>query len=641
MLYRIVASTRPYFATIAKLSVRDIELKVAALFLLCALCWHLGHPVAATVVGLMALVTEAILRLMFNHKWVFTDWDKGQMILLALVILPLNAVLYSVLALYLATDPSIAIKISGMIFVMGIQVYVANSWSSVPVFIYATLLPAMMMLALTFLQLSATPPVPSTMTHWAFAMSVLFLFIYASIDTLHSQLRTQLDLFDTRIESDTRLAQLEDAQRQDGLTGVLNRGAFNRALSVMLEDCTASGCDVAVFFLDLDSFKPINDTYSHAAGDEVLRITGARIAGLVGQSGIVGRLGGDEFICAVLELDGDPSVLDFGSALAKSIANPIRWNDRKLKITTSIGVAGTHAGTLHTATELCAAADQALTLAKTETHRRPILYHKDLFAPRMSALEKQQLVDGLSDGSVRPYYQPKINLPTGQVIGFEALARWEHEDTTPRRPDDFIEQINELGLQADFMTTMANQVIADIKQMLGLGLDPGQVSLNVSEVALATHSGKRDLLTLLKQNPEAVKHLTFEITEDVFIGRAAGTVQASIASFRAQGVRISLDDFGTGFASFHHLRQLEFDELKIDTSFVADLGQDASADVLVRGFLDIASGLGVSVVAEGVETENQRRDLINMGCVIAQGYLFGAALPASDVHSLLTDKKAG
>lgn len=197
-----------------------------------------------------------------------------------------------------------------------------------------------------------------------------------------------------------------------------------------------------------------------------------------------------------------------------------------------------------------------------------------------------------------------------------------------------------MGLQGRFMSSMSRQVIADIAAMLDAGVDPGQVSLNLSDVALATLPGRSEITDLLAQSPAVTEHLTFEITEDVFIGRAAETIQNSIAAFRAHGVRISLDDFGTGFASFHHLRQLEFDELKIDTTFVAGLGHDPTADVLVRGFLDIASGLGVSVVAEGVETEQQRQDLINMGCLTAQGYLFSSAVPCDRAITLLHNQDA-
>ena len=244
------------------------------------------------------------------------------------------------------------------------------------------------------------------------------------------------------------------------------------------------------------------------------------------------------------------------------------------------------------------------------------------------------------DIQIEPYFQPKVSLITGEIRGFEALSRWRHPKRGLLLPAKFIPSINELGLQGDFMVAIVHRVIDDIQNMLALGLDPGQVSLNVPEVALATHSGRRDLENIVRANPEVAQHLTFEITEDVFIARAADTIQASIATFRAQGVRISLDDFGTGFASFHHLRQLDFDELKIDTSFVGGLGNDATAEVLVRGFLNIASGLGVSVVAEGVETEDQRRDLINMGCMTAQGYLFSEAVPFAKATLLLEQQQA-
>ena len=157
--------------------------------------------------------------------------------------------------------------------------------------------------------------------------------------------------------------------------------------------------------------------------------------------------------------------------------------------------------------------------------------------------------------------------------------------------------------------------------------------------ALSWYTGRQDLHRILAASPTAAQHVTLEITEDVFIARAADAIQASIASFRDLGVRISLDDFGTGFASLHHLRQLDFDELKIDTSFVAGLGHDLTSEVLVRGFLNIASGIGVSVIAEGVETQAQSQELINMGCVAAQGYLFSPAVSRAQAAELFTPQK--
>nr|WP_268821572.1 EAL domain-containing protein [Octadecabacter dasysiphoniae] len=494
-------------------------------------------------------------------------------------------------------------------------------------------------MVIAFFVLRQSAPLSSTTTQWGVAAGFLVLFLYSSIDTLRQHLTTEADLFKAERESKQRLAQLEESHRLDTLTGILNRRAFDVALDVMLEDRNLTGGEITVFLVDLDSFKPINDTYSHEAGDEVLIQTAERLQALIGQSGIVGRLGGDEFVCAVHDLGDTDGIMEYGVAIARTIARPIHWNARSLKIVASVGAAATGGGHLPSVQALCSAADQAMFAAKSSPSGAPVLYQPHLFAPRMTAENKQLLIESISDRSLKPYYQPKIHLPTGQIIGFEALARWERGPNEIHLPSEFIDQIDELGLQGDLMMSIANQVVGDINTMLNAGLDPGQVSLNVSEVALATYSGRQDLKNIVADNPDAAKHLTFEITEDVFIARAADTIQASIASFRELGVRISLDDFGTGFASFHHLRQLDFDELKIDTSFVAGLGHDPTAEVLVRGFLNIASGLGVSVVAEGVETQAQSRDLINMGCITAQGFLFSPAVAFAPACQQLQDQK--
>ena len=156
---------------------------------------------------------------------------------------------------------------------------------------------------------------------------------------------------------------------------------------------------------------------------------------------------------------------------------------------------------------------------------------------------------------------------------------------------------------------------------------------------MATVSARHSLLDLWALPPAALPHLTFEVTEDIFIARSGAIIQASIAEFRKIGVRISLDDFGTGFASFQHMRELEFDELKLDTGFVRGLGQDESAEVLVRAFHDIARGLDVDIIAEGVETDVQRNILRDMGCTHAQGFLFSKAIPFSDVRQRLKNEQ--
>jgi len=640
---RFLALTRPHYAEIARLSVRDTELMLCVMLVNAAMCWYIGQPFVALFFLVTVSINETLLRLMFARAGPFQNWCRGHILAMATGLHGLNAFLFALPALYLAADPSFAMKISGLILVLGVQTYIANSWSGIPVFIYVLILPSIVMIVFTFARLFASDAFASSMTDWSIATLALALFIYASLDTLRQKIQAQSAQVTTQRVAATRLTELEEAHRKDPLTGVLNRTAFDSALDVMLTDRAHSGGQIAVFLLDLDSFKPINDTYSHDAGDQVLVETAHRLRDAVGPMGIVGRLGGDEFVCALHELDSGETAIQFAEKLLETISGTIDWDERKLKIGASIGVAQTGEGPsapAPTVKALCSAADQAMFTAKSAPNGKPVLYKSHLFAPRMTPEHKQALVDGLQSRAVRPYYQPKIHLPTGQIIGLEALARWEHPDKTVRQPGSFLDQITELGLQGDFMQSMAHQVIEDINAMLETGLNPGQVSINVSEVALATHTGRQDLKRIVAKNPGAARHLTFEITEDVFIARAADTIQASISSFRALGVRISLDDFGTGFASFHHLRQLDFDELKIDTSFVEGLGHDATSEVLVRGFLNIASGLGVSVIAEGVETEEQSRDLINMGCVSAQGYLFSPAVPLQAAMQLLKTQQA-
>lgn len=206
-------------------------------------------------------------------------------------------------------------------------------------------------------------------------------------------------------------------------------------------------------------------------------------------------------------------------------------------------------------------------------------------------------------------------------------------------PSEFLDDLEELGLMLDFTFSMLRQVLEDVTGWVEEGLDPGRVAVNVDEKVLATESGRREIEWLLAEYPKAHHHVIFEITEEVFIARSGDVIAASIAHFRAMGVQFSLDDFGTGYASFQHLRELEFDELKIDGGFVSGLGADPVANVIVDGFISIAHGLGVVVVAEGVETNEQLAFLRHRGCSCAQGFFFGPSMSHANTTHLLRDPR--
>lgn len=643
MFKMIAHKNRAHDEAALALAVRDRTMQFAAVAALCVVCLVFGHGwFAATLLALIS-ATEVGITFLTLTKGPFARLSKDALFLCFLGLSAVKVVLYLSPALIFITLPFLPLQLLGILWLMGAQTYITQTWFRFPVILYAMLLPVFGTMIVAFFKLTEVMHTISPSNHWVIEASFLGIYFYTTVNTLHQYMKREAALVSAEKAASSRLAQLEHSQRLDPLTGLLNRGAFDSALMGMLQDRERTKAEIAVFLLDINSFKPVNDTYSHEAGDAVLMAIANRIRAHFGQGGLVARMGGDEFICAIHRRGTDDEILTFAENLRDVIAQDILWNERKLRVTASVGIAITGAvadAPTASVSALAAAADQAMFAAKSSATGAPVVYRAHLFRPRMTADDKQILIDSISDGTVRPYYQPKVHLTSGLIVGFEALARWDHPTRGDRHPADFIEQINELGLQGDFMTSMAEQVFEDVETMLAVGLDPGQISLNISEVALATFSGRQDLHRIVASHPKVAKHMTFEITEDVFIARAADAIQTSIETFRGHGVRISLDDFGTGFASFDHLRRLDFDELKIDTSFVAGLGHDSTSQVLVQGFLDIASGLGVGVVAEGVETENQRQELTNMGCVMAQGYLFSAAIPIGAATKMLEKQQA-
>lgn len=391
----------------------------------------------------------------------------------------------------------------------------------------------------------------------------------------------------------------------------------------------ANRLGVTVFLLDLDGFKPINDSYSHSAGDVVLCAVAQRLRQLVGADGHVARLGGDEFAVVKTTITSPRTAQQFGHSLIRAVTEPIPFEQKMLGVGVSVGIARQGHDTPDLPA-LMSGADQAMYLAKQDPERQPRIFDKGAFPVRASLEDRNILIAAMQNLEIMPHYQPKVSLDTNRIVGFEALSRWQHPTRGLLSPAEFLPQINELGLQGTFMIHTAQQVLRHIQTITAQGLDPGQMSINVSEVTLATVSGHNDLMALIDEYPHLRKHLTFEITEDIFIARSGDMIQRSIANFRRTGVRISLDDFGTGFASFQHLKDLEFDELKLDTAFVRDLGIDPAARILIDGLLTIGSGLGAQVVAEGVETPHQRDMLQQMGCHVVQGYFYGMAAPISE-----------
>ncbi len=617
----------------AHVASRDVGKRLAAAAMMVSILLWIGYTQLGVLIGAGIIAYEVLMREMVR---ILPERDEDMSKLYVFAVWLINSssmIFYLAPAFPLASEPSAALLLGGFLWLFGVFVHITNTFAALSFYNWSLMVPAFGSAFGVFWVAARNQFLPSSHLEWTITAGMMVVYIFNTFETLHKQKDTQRALNAAREEAYARLRALEQLSRHDPLTGLLNRRAFDDELERLIGKCVPKR-DLAVYLIDLDKFKPINDTYGHEAGDRVLQAVARRLKRLALGKSIVARLGGDEFVVAFVSNGATTSKLKFAERLARVVARPIVWNGKELQITASIGVAVPNDADA-TVAELCSNADQAMFRAKTTTGPNVVLYHTTTFEQRPSLEDRYNMVSAMRSGQIRPFYQPKVDLETGASIGFEALARWVHPEKGIQYPGSFLPQINDFGLQGDFLTHMTSCVLHDVTSLLAEGLDPGQISINVPEVALATQSGHSDLEQLLNRYPDARKRITLEITEDVFIARAADTIRSNIARFREAGVRISLDDFGTGFASFQHMRELDFDELKIDTSFVADLGKDPTTEVLIRGFLDIASGLGVTVIAEGIETEEQVRHLRKMGCSLGQGFLFGKAMPIDETRMRL------
>ncbi|MEM6465748.1 MAG: EAL domain-containing protein, partial [Pseudomonadota bacterium] len=475
-----------------------------------------------------------------------------------------------------------------------------------------------------------------TTVEWLLPLLLAAAYVYHLKHLLSSQKDTERALEEARKDASSRLLELEYLASHDNLTGLMNRAAFEEKMRERLAGQRKEDTDLALFLIDLDGFKPINDTFGHGAGDLVLSTVAKRLQEHIRDSAIVGRLGGDEFVVLDVHIADDTDAQAVGGRLLSTVQQPIAFQDTSLQVGASVGVALQSRG-LNTPTQLSQAADMAMYLAKETGKNRVVVHDGVREAPRQKDLKRDDLVTALQTRAFEAYYQPKIALADGELVGFEALARWNHPRLGVLVPDDFMPMLGEYGLLGDFNFTMLRKVLSDLDRMIKMDLDPISISLNVSELSLSTENGRQDIEWVLAEHPGLLHKLSFEMSENVLVSRAAEQVTQALGGFRDMGVRVSLDDFGTGFASFQHLRRFPFDEIKIDSSFVRSLGADAATEVIVDGFLSIAAGLGVHVVAEGVETREQARVLQQKGCYCAQGHFFGMAVPFDEMLNVIRD----
>jgi diguanylate cyclase (GGDEF)-like protein len=466
-------------------------------------------------------------------------------------------------------------------------------------------------------------------------VDALGLAVAASVGALAVAIAVLSAWFDWRNRAHTRslATSLNEANIQlrrqafcDPLTALPNRLLFEERLHQTLQRVGRTPSAMAVLFIDLDGFKPINDSFGHAAGDVVLREVGARLLELAGASGTAARVGGDEFLLLVPQPGGTEGVAAVAQQALQVLGRPYKLPNRgEVKLSCSIGIAlfPEHGSTA----KLIANADAAMYAAKRTGGSTYAFFEARMDLDVREQVEMQtELRLALERHQLKLYYQPKIHGASGQVTGVEALIRWDHPVRGLMSPEIFIPVAERFGLIGHIGNWVIEESCRQIRQWLDIGLRM-RVAVNLSMHQLR----QDDLVPRIRRALDAHRIdpalLTFEITESVAMEDTQATMR-SFGHLARIGASLSIDDFGTGYSSLAYLRKLPARQLKIDRGFVADIEHSSDALAVVDAVIKLAHALGLKVVAEGVETERQRDVLLGLRCDELQGYLFARPMPA-------------
>jgi diguanylate cyclase (GGDEF)-like protein/PAS domain S-box-containing protein len=407
----------------------------------------------------------------------------------------------------------------------------------------------------------------------------------------------------------------------DALTGLPNRLLFTDRLAHALARARRAGTTVGVLFVDLDDFKMVNDTMGHAAGDELLRAAANRLSSLVRESDTAARLGGDEFALLLEEASDSAAVERFAEATVRAFGEPFLLTTGQVITTATAGIATTEDSS--DASELVHHADLALYAAKAAGKRQWRRYKPVLSVGLAKRRELQAAIgDAVANSDFLLVYQPIAELASGDIVGFEALLRWPHPRWGMIRPDQFITLAEETGDIVPLGSWVLEQAVADLLIWEGdrRRATPLYVSVNVSARQFANPGFVASVERVLASSGLAPSSLLLELTESVLL-RRDDRIRSELTELKRIGVRLAIDDFGTGYSSLGYLRELPIDVLKIDKSFVEGIAVSEQRLAIVEVIIRIAGTLGMTVMAEGIESEVQRDLLISRGCRYGQGYL--------------------
>jgi diguanylate cyclase (GGDEF)-like protein len=435
-----------------------------------------------------------------------------------------------------------------------------------------------------------------------------------------------------RAEQERRAALLATT---DPTTGLYNRKGFADRAAQLCGEAAARGENLVVLSFQIHRFKAVNDQHGYDAGDWLLKSIATALEAELGEEAIIARLSGDEFAVALALGSADTGRADdIADVVLSTVTHPLLFNDRIIQVGAFAGIASAPAAEA-SIPDVLRRADIALDRARSGRVARPVWFDAGMERALIAQGEIEQGIRfGLEHGQFVPYFEPQVDLATGEVIGFEVLARWTHPLSGVVGPDVFIPVAEEIGL----IGRLSEQVISEALRQAA-AWDPAiKLSVNISASQLTDGWLAQRIVRILAETGFPAERLVVEITESSLFADI-DLARSIVMSLKNQGVRLALDDFGTGFSSLAHIRSLPFDIIKIDRSFVSNLGAKRESAAIIRAVTTLAAALSVPVCVEGIESEDAYKAVLRLGCEVGQGWYFGKPMTGDQALELLAARR--
>ncbi|MEZ5542568.1 MAG: EAL domain-containing protein [Pseudomonadota bacterium] len=446
--------------------------------------------------------------------------------------------------------------------------------------------------------------------------------------------RANLELANSKEQAESVAKRMQFHAHHDALTGLPNRVLLNDRIKTELAHARREQSILALLFLDLDRFKIINDSLGHATGDQLLRIISRRIKDCVREGDTVARLGGDEFMVLLPRIASAADAGRIGNKIIESLTEPVACNGHDLHITTSVGISvypfdGTDAETL------VRNADISMYRAKELGRNKAVYYTAELNAGSRKQLALEtSLRKALERDELKLYYQPKVDIVRGTIVGVEALLRWQRPGMGYISPQDFIPIAEESGMIMPIGEWVLRTAFRQLGEWHGAGYPDLTMSVNLSSVQLSRTGFEKILASALRESGINPALAELEVTENVAL-KNMETATATLEKLKQTGITIAMDDFGTGYSSLSYLRRLPIDTVKIDQSFVREIPDNKEDVLIAQAIIAMANSLNMSLVVEGVENQRQLNFFRQQGCRIVQGYLFSKPVEAAAILDML------